>query len=166
MWFWSFLESLIHYIESLTWIALGSNCRVLPKKSDSNLTLESFWSLLQEMVSIYSTLRLEVFSYPGRYFWCIVFIDLSRLKLTLIWWINIFFQGHITDVLSVCWDYTGKYVLSVSEESARVWSTLSGGNCIYELLANGNKFQSCTIHPDHDHLWIIGGYEVKVSFTM
>ncbi|PON61396.1 Guanine nucleotide-binding protein, beta subunit [Trema orientale] len=68
-------------------------------------------------------------------------------------------KGHIKDVLSICWDHSGKYILSVSEDSARVWSTLSGGKCISGLNAIGKKFQSCIFHPGYDHLCIIGGYE-------
>ncbi|KAM1792997.1 hypothetical protein ACFX12_036794 [Malus domestica] len=68
-------------------------------------------------------------------------------------------SGHTKDVLSLCWDPTGKYLASVSEDSARVWSPASNGKCIYELKSNGNKFQSCTFHPGYSLLLIIGGYQ-------
>ncbi|KAK9906940.1 hypothetical protein M0R45_002557 [Rubus argutus] len=68
-------------------------------------------------------------------------------------------SGHAKDVLSICWDTSGKYLASVSEDSARIWSTASSGKCIYELQSNGNKFQSCTFHPGYSLLLIIGCYE-------
>ncbi|KAL6197174.1 hypothetical protein ACLB2K_032786 [Fragaria x ananassa] len=64
-------------------------------------------------------------------------------------------SGHVEDVLSICWDTSGKYLASVSEDSARIWSA-SSGKCIHELHSNGNKFQSCTFHPGYSLLLIIG----------
>ncbi|XP_004295622.1 PREDICTED: transcriptional corepressor LEUNIG-like [Fragaria vesca subsp. vesca] len=64
-------------------------------------------------------------------------------------------SGHAEDVLSICWDTSGKYLASVSEDSARIWSA-SSGKCIHELHSNGNKFQSCTFHPGYSLLLIIG----------
>ncbi|XP_065879505.1 transcriptional corepressor LEUNIG_HOMOLOG-like [Euphorbia lathyris] len=68
-------------------------------------------------------------------------------------------KGHVKEVLCLCWHMNGKYIASVSEDSARVWSLESGGSCIHELLSNGNKFQSCTFHPGHSLLLIIGCYQ-------
>ncbi|KAI5331202.1 hypothetical protein L3X38_021328 [Prunus dulcis] len=68
-------------------------------------------------------------------------------------------SGHVKDVVSLCWDTSGKYLASVSEDSARVWSTASNGKWIHELKSNGNKFQSCTFHPGYPLLLIIGGYQ-------
>ncbi|WCJ27059.1 Transcriptional corepressor LEUNIG_HOMOLOG [Euphorbia peplus] len=68
-------------------------------------------------------------------------------------------KGHTKDVLCLCWDSSGKYIASVSEDSARIWSFVSGGTCIHELKSDGNKFQSCTFHPSHSLLLIIGGYQ-------
>ncbi|XP_050370819.1 transcriptional corepressor LEUNIG-like [Argentina anserina] len=68
-------------------------------------------------------------------------------------------SGHAEDVLSICWDTTGKYLATVSEDSARIWSTASSGKCIYELQSNGNKFQSCIFHPGYSLLLIIGCYQ-------
>nr|ABD32372.2 Lissencephaly type-1-like homology motif; WD40-like [Medicago truncatula] len=65
-------------------------------------------------------------------------------------------KGHDKDVLSICWDRTGKYIASVSEDCARVWSN---GECIGELHSNGNKFQSCIFHPGYCNLLVIGGYQ-------
>ncbi|XP_048337349.2 transcriptional corepressor LEUNIG isoform X2 [Ziziphus jujuba] len=69
------------------------------------------------------------------------------------------FKGHVKDIHSICWDPSGKYIASVSDESARVWSTISDGKCVHELQANGNKFQSCTFHPGYSQLLIVGGYQ-------
>ncbi|KAL1059581.1 hypothetical protein V6Z11_1Z026600 [Gossypium hirsutum] len=55
-------------------------------------------------------------------------------------------------VLSICWDPSGKYFASISEDSARMWS-VSGGECLHELRSTGNKFQSCTFHPGYSQLW-------------
>ncbi|XP_072965935.1 transcriptional corepressor LEUNIG-like isoform X2 [Typha angustifolia] len=70
-------------------------------------------------------------------------------------------QGHTKHVDSVCWDLSGKYVASVSEDSVRVWSLGSGneGDCIHELSCNGNKFHSCVFHPTYPSLLVIGCYQ-------
>ncbi|XP_054800101.1 transcriptional corepressor LEUNIG-like isoform X2 [Prosopis cineraria] len=65
-------------------------------------------------------------------------------------------KGHVKDVISICWDVTGNYLASVSEDSARVWSVTSDGKCIQVLHSNGNKFQSCIFHPVYYNLLIIG----------
>ncbi|KAE9594978.1 putative transcription factor WD40-like family [Lupinus albus] len=66
-------------------------------------------------------------------------------------------NGHVKDVISICWDGSGKYIASVSEDSARIWS--SDGKCIHELQSTGNKFQSCIFHPAYQNLLVIGGYQ-------
>ncbi|KAG7959017.1 hypothetical protein I3843_10G050400 [Carya illinoinensis] len=71
--------------------------------------------------------------------------------------LQFYLKGHVKDILSICWDTSGKYIASVSEDSARVWSAMSGGKCINELSSNGKKFQSCTFHPGYSQLLIIGG---------
>ncbi|XP_061341517.1 transcriptional corepressor LEUNIG_HOMOLOG-like [Gastrolobium bilobum] len=70
-----------------------------------------------------------------------------------------YLEGHVKDVISICWDRSGSYIASVSEDSARVWSVASDGKCISELHSNGNKFQSCLFHPGYLNLLIIGGYQ-------
>ncbi|XP_039004637.1 transcriptional corepressor LEUNIG_HOMOLOG-like [Hibiscus syriacus] len=67
-------------------------------------------------------------------------------------------KGHNKEVLSICWDPCGKYIASISEDSARVWS-VSGGECLHELRSTGNKFQSCTFHPAYSQFLVIGGYQ-------
>ncbi|KAL9355468.1 hypothetical protein Peur_053438 [Populus x canadensis] len=74
-------------------------------------------------------------------------------------------KGHSKEVLSICWDTSGKYIASVSEDSARVWS-LVGGNCLGKLHSNGNKFQSCAFHPGYSMLLIIGGYQIPPALSL
>uniref|UniRef100_A0A0A9ALM0 Transcriptional corepressor LEUNIG n=1 Tax=Arundo donax TaxID=35708 RepID=A0A0A9ALM0_ARUDO len=70
-------------------------------------------------------------------------------------------QGHIHIIQSICWDATGNYLASVSEDSVRVWSFTSGNDieCIHELNCSGNKFHSCVFHPIYPSLLIIGCYQ-------
>ncbi|OIT28008.1 transcriptional corepressor leunig [Nicotiana attenuata] len=69
------------------------------------------------------------------------------------------FEGHVRDVRSICWDMSGNFLASVSEDSARIWC-VSGGKCLHELCSSGNKFQSCTFHPDRAQLLAIGSHEL------
>lgn len=74
-------------------------------------------------------------------------------------------KGHVKEVKSICWDTSGKYMASVSEESARVWSIVYGGKCVQELQSNGNKFESCIFHPGYSNVLVIGSNQVtKCSF--
>ncbi|XP_021597021.1 transcriptional corepressor LEUNIG isoform X2 [Manihot esculenta] len=68
-------------------------------------------------------------------------------------------KGHAKEIHSLSWDMSGKYIASVSADSARVWSLVSGGSCMYELHSNGNQFQSCTFHPGYSQLLVIGSYQ-------
>nr|XP_016508269.1 PREDICTED: transcriptional corepressor LEUNIG_HOMOLOG-like isoform X1 [Nicotiana tabacum] len=68
-------------------------------------------------------------------------------------------QGHVGDVRSICWDMSGNFLASVSEDSARIWC-VSGRKCLHELRSSGNKFQSCTFHPDRAQLLAIGSHEL------
>lgn len=70
-----------------------------------------------------------------------------------------YLEGHTEEVRSICWDSSGRYLASVSEDSARVWAVLSGGKCIYELHSIGNKYESCTFHPVYSLLVVIGSYK-------
>ncbi|KAI8525541.1 hypothetical protein RHMOL_Rhmol13G0238300 [Rhododendron molle] len=65
-------------------------------------------------------------------------------------------EGHVKEVKSICWDTSGKYMASISEESARVWSIVYGGKCVQELQSNGNKFESCIFHPGYSNILVIG----------
>ncbi|KAG9133219.1 hypothetical protein Leryth_022443 [Lithospermum erythrorhizon] len=66
------------------------------------------------------------------------------------------FQGHSSVVNYLCWDLTGDYLASVSEDCVKVWS-LTSGDCIHELNSNGNQFHSCVFHPSYSTLLVIGG---------
>lgn len=70
-------------------------------------------------------------------------------------------QGHMQTIQSVCWDGTGNYLASVSEDFVRVWSFTPGNDveCIHELSCSGNKFHSCVFHPNYPYFLIIGCYE-------
>ena len=69
------------------------------------------------------------------------------------------FQGHSSEVHSVCWDTNGDYLASVSRDSVRVWS-IASGECIHELSSSGNMFNSCVFHPSYSSLLVLGGYQV------
>ncbi|XP_077229855.1 transcriptional corepressor LEUNIG_HOMOLOG-like isoform X2 [Tasmannia lanceolata] len=75
-------------------------------------------------------------------------------------------QGHTKEVHSVCWDASGDYLASVSQDSVRVWSILGGGECIHELSSNGNKFHSCVFHPSFSSLLVVGGYQSLELWNM
>ncbi|CAL5412243.1 unnamed protein product [Camellia sinensis] len=68
-------------------------------------------------------------------------------------------EEHVKEVRSICWDTSGKYIVSVSEDSARVWSVVSGGKSTHVLHSNGNKFESCTFHPAYSQVLVIGSYQ-------
>lgn len=69
--------------------------------------------------------------------------------------------GHTKNVDSVCWNPSGEFLASVSEDSVRVWTLGSGseGECVHELTCNGNKFHSCAFHPTYPSLLVIGCYQ-------
>ncbi|KAJ7552611.1 hypothetical protein O6H91_06G061800 [Diphasiastrum complanatum] len=78
-------------------------------------------------------------------------------------------QRHTKPLHSVCWDVTGDYVASVSEDSVRVWAVGSGGDgkCVHELITwNGNKFHSCVFHQNFPSLLVIGCYQSLVLWNM
>jgi len=73
-------------------------------------------------------------------------------------------QGHTKLIHSVCWDPSGEFLASVSEDSVRVWTLGSGseGECVHELSCNGNKFHSCVFHPTYSSLLVIGCYQASL----
>eukprot|EP00262_Sarcandra_glabra_P006462 TRINITY_DN1877_c0_g3_i3.p1 TRINITY_DN1877_c0_g3~~TRINITY_DN1877_c0_g3_i3.p1 ORF type:complete len:755 (-),score=159.15 TRINITY_DN1877_c0_g3_i3:137-2401(-) len=75
-------------------------------------------------------------------------------------------QGHSKEVHSVCWDANGDFLASVSQDSVRVWSLASGGECIHELSSGVNKFHSCVFHPSYSTLLVIGGYQSLELWNM
>ncbi|KAJ1282326.1 hypothetical protein BS78_03G043200 [Paspalum vaginatum] len=68
------------------------------------------------------------------------------------------FENHTKNVDSLCWDPTGEYVVSVSEDTVKVWS-LNEKSCVNELNCSGRKFWSCAFHPTYPSLLIIGCYQ-------
>ncbi|KAL1289458.1 hypothetical protein HN51_057582 [Arachis hypogaea] len=78
-------------------------------------------------------------------------IDVETLGCTLK------LQGHNNLVRSVCWNNSGKYLASLSDDLVRVWTvgSSSKGECIHELNASRNKFNTCAFHPFYPFL-IIG----------
>ncbi|GAB4854151.1 hypothetical protein Ancab_022736 [Ancistrocladus abbreviatus] len=77
-------------------------------------------------------------------------------------------QGHTKPIHSVCWDPSGEFLASVSEDSVRVWTIGSGsdGECVHELSCNGNKFYSCAFHPTYPSLLVIGCYQSLELWNM
>lgn len=77
-------------------------------------------------------------------------------------------QRHTKPVHSVCWDATGDFVASVSEDSVRVWAlgAGSGGECVHDLISSGNKFHSCVFHPKYPSLLVIGCYQSLELWNM
>ncbi|PIN22765.1 WD40 repeat-containing protein [Handroanthus impetiginosus] len=76
------------------------------------------------------------------------------------------FQGHSGVVNCLCWDLNGELLASVSEDSIKVWS-LTSGECIHELIANGNKFfHSCVFDPSYSALLVIGGLQSLELWNM
>lgn len=77
-------------------------------------------------------------------------------------------QGHTKPIHSVCWDPSGEFLASVSEDSVRVWTLGSGseGDCVHELSCNGNKFHSCVFHPTYPSLLVIGCYQSLELWNM
>ncbi|BAD67818.1 putative transcriptional corepressor LEUNIG [Oryza sativa Japonica Group] len=71
------------------------------------------------------------------------------------------FEGHTKHVDSVCWDPSGEYVVSVSEDTVKVWSVNAGSDdrCVQELSCTGSKFHSCAFHPSYSSMLIIGCYQ-------
>ncbi|RCV26122.1 hypothetical protein SETIT_5G220000v2 [Setaria italica] len=70
-------------------------------------------------------------------------------------------QGHSKTIQSVCWDSSGDYLASVSEDSVRIWSFTSGhdGEFVHELNSRGKMFHSCVFHPTCPSLLVIGCYK-------
>lgn len=67
-------------------------------------------------------------------------------------------QGHATNVNSVCWNSSGEYLASLSEDLIRVWKIGSGEmqQCVHELSISNKKFQCCLFHPSCPFSLIIG----------
>ncbi|KAL1344078.1 hypothetical protein AAHE18_08G022000 [Arachis hypogaea] len=66
-------------------------------------------------------------------------------------------QGHSEAVNYICWDATGDFLATVSQNLVKIW-TLASGECIQELSSNANQFHSCVFHPSYSTLLVIGGF--------
>ncbi|KAB2618720.1 transcriptional corepressor LEUNIG-like [Pyrus ussuriensis x Pyrus communis] len=77
-------------------------------------------------------------------------------------------QGHKSGVHSVCWNPSGEYLASVSDDLVRVWTVGSSckGEFIHELSCSGNKFNTCVFHPTYPALLVIGCYETLELWNM
>ncbi|TYI76332.1 hypothetical protein E1A91_D06G068900v1 [Gossypium mustelinum] len=77
-------------------------------------------------------------------------------------------QGHKSVIHSVCWDATGEFLASVSDDLVRVWTVGSSGKgeCVHELNRTGNKFNTCVFHPSYSSLLVIGCYETLELWNM
>lgn len=78
------------------------------------------------------------------------------------------FQGHTKPIHSACWNPSGEFLASASEDSVRVWNLGSGseGECVHELSCNGNKVHSCVFHPTYPSLLVIGCYQSLEFWNM
>ncbi|XP_057831763.2 transcriptional corepressor LEUNIG isoform X1 [Cryptomeria japonica] len=68
-------------------------------------------------------------------------------------------QKHNRPVRSLCWNATGQYVASVSEDCVKISSVADGGRCIQQIPCTGNPFQTCIFHPTYPGLVVIGCYQ-------
>ncbi|KAI3691134.1 hypothetical protein L2E82_49352 [Cichorium intybus] len=77
-------------------------------------------------------------------------------------------HGHTQPIASVCWDPKGEYLASLSEDSVKVWSFISGkeGMCIHNLSCNENKFHFCVFHPSYASLLVIGCFQTLELWNM
>ncbi|VFQ73244.1 unnamed protein product [Cuscuta campestris] len=78
-------------------------------------------------------------------------------------------NGHKKPIHHVCWDPSGDFLATVSEDLVRVWMIGSGseGNCVQELRCKGNKyFHSCAFHPSYSPWLILGCYQSLELWNM
>ncbi|KAK1399965.1 LisH domain-containing protein [Heracleum sosnowskyi] len=68
------------------------------------------------------------------------------------------FKGHALNIQSVCWDFSGEFLASTSEDRVKVWKIGSGAqpDCIHELSFSGREFRCCVFHPHYRSLLVIG----------
>lgn len=77
-------------------------------------------------------------------------------------------KGHQQSVTSLCWDPSGQYIASASEDLVRVWAigSRNESDFMHELNCTGNKFYSCAFHPTHSSVLIIGCYQSILLWDM
>ncbi|KAK3148682.1 hypothetical protein QOZ80_3AG0207350 [Eleusine coracana subsp. coracana] len=74
-------------------------------------------------------------------------------------------KGHNSEINCICWDGSGEYLASVSQDTLKVWS-IASGTCIHELRSHGNQYQSCTFHPRYPKVLIVGGYQTLELWSL
>nr|XP_043623412.1 transcriptional corepressor LEUNIG-like [Erigeron canadensis] len=77
-------------------------------------------------------------------------------------------KSHTSNVQSICWDFSGELLISVSEDSLKIWRMDSGGkaDCIRELSVSGKRFHCATFHPIHPSIVIIGCHKSLELWNM
>ncbi|XP_051126053.1 transcriptional corepressor LEUNIG-like [Andrographis paniculata] len=70
----------------------------------------------------------------------VVLIDWNTKKIKLL------LEGHRYGVLCVSWEPSGRFLASVSTDSARIWSIEHGGACMYTLYLPDTVMTSCVYH--------------------
>uniref|UniRef100_A0A7N0R970 Uncharacterized protein n=1 Tax=Kalanchoe fedtschenkoi TaxID=63787 RepID=A0A7N0R970_KALFE len=57
-------------------------------------------------------------------------------------------KGHMRRVESMCWDPSGRYLASASQDSLHIWSVANWCTSVHKLAAEGGqKFRCCIFHP-------------------
>ncbi|XP_022010733.1 transcriptional corepressor LEUNIG isoform X2 [Helianthus annuus] len=66
--------------------------------------------------------------------------------------------GHDDTIKSIAWDPTGRFLASICQRNARIWtSTTDAWMCGYQLDSEGHVFESCVFHSTRPQL-LIGSY--------
>uniref|UniRef100_A0ACD5YBX9 Uncharacterized protein n=1 Tax=Avena sativa TaxID=4498 RepID=A0ACD5YBX9_AVESA len=72
---------------------------------------------------------------------------------------------HASEVNCICWDESGEYLASASQDSVKVWSAGTGA-CVHELRSHGNQYESCIFHPRYPKVLIVGGYQTMELWSL
>ncbi|WJX46092.1 hypothetical protein P8452_32924 [Trifolium repens] len=69
-------------------------------------------------------------------------------------------QGHVKDICSICWDSSGQWIASASEDEVCVWSLMMDGQCLYQYSLKGKRFiKSIIFHPRYRNVLVIGSLQ-------
>ncbi|KAK2382913.1 transcriptional corepressor LEUNIG [Trifolium repens] len=68
-------------------------------------------------------------------------------------------QGHVKDICSICWDSSGQWIASASEDDVCVWSLMMDGQCLYQYSSKGKRFKSIIFHPRYRNVLVIGSLQ-------
>ncbi|EPS68633.1 hypothetical protein M569_06134 [Genlisea aurea] len=71
---------------------------------------------------------------------------------------------HTKPIQSICWDSSGEFLASLSEDSVKVWSfrngSEGGGECVHEISCSDGRFRCCVFHPGYSPLLlVVGGFK-------